>query len=68
MLVCLCQLYQLIVQHLGWLITIQDVVRVLILVLLLLEIMSNPLFHHWLWNHLSWNVLIRPRGILQMLK
>ena len=38
---------------LGWLITIQDVFRMLILVLLLLGIMSNPLFHRWLRNHLS---------------
>ena len=52
-LVYLCQLYQLVVQHLEWLITTQDVVRVLILVLLLLRIMSNPLFPGWLWNHLS---------------
>ena len=32
---------------LGWLITIQDVVRMLVLVLLLLGIMSYPLFHPW---------------------
>ena len=43
-------------------------VRMLILVLFLLEIMSNSLFHGWWWNYLSWNVLIRPHGILQMLK
>ena len=34
----------------------------------LLAIMFNPLFLYWLWNHLSWNLFIRPRGILQMLK
>ena len=40
----------------------------MILVLLLLGIMFKPLFHRWLWNHLSWHVFIRPRGILQTLK
>ena len=67
-LVCLCQLYQLIVQHLGWLVTIQDVARMLILVLLLLDIMSNPLVNRWLLKHLSWHVFIRLCRILQMLK
>ena len=67
-LVCLCQLCQLIVQHLEWLITTQDVVRLLILILFLLGIMSNSLFHRWLWNHLSWHVFIRPHGMLQTLK
>ena len=64
----MCQLYQLIVQHLERLITTQDIVRVMILVLLLLEIVSKPLFHYWLLNPLSWHVYIRPRGILQTLK
>ena len=49
----LSQLCQLIVQHLEWPITTQEIVRLLILVLFLLGIMSNPLFLRWLWNHLS---------------
>ena len=35
---------------------------------MLLENLSQPLFHCWLWHHLSWHVFIRPRGILQTLK
>ena len=40
----------------------------MILLLFLLRIMASPLFHRWLWNHLSWHVFNRPRGILQTLK
>ena len=67
-LVCLFQLYQLIVQHLEWLITTQDVVKTLILVLLLLGNMFKPLFHSWLLNPHSWNVFLKPHGIHQTLK
>ena len=67
-LVCLFQLYQLIVQHLEWLITTQDVVKVLILVLLLLGNMSKPLSHRWLLSPFFWHVFIKPCGILQTLK
>ena len=67
-LLCLFQPYQLIVQHLEWLITTQDIVMVLILVFLQLENMSKSLFHRWLLNPHSWHVFIRPRGILQTLK
>ena len=67
-LVCLYQLNQLIVQHLEWLITTQDIVMLLILVLLLLGNIFKPLFYCWLLNPPFWHVFIRPRGILQMLK
>ena len=65
---CIKMPIERLVQYLGWLITIQDIVRMPIIVLLLLEIKYNPLSHHWLWNHLFWHVFFRPRGILQMLK
>ena len=59
---------QLIVQHLEWLITTQDIVWMLILVSLLLGNMSKLLFHRWLLSPLSWQVFIKPRGIHQALK
>ena len=67
-LICLFQLFQLIVQYLEWLITTQDIVRMLILLLLLLGIMPRLLFHHCLLNPHSWHVFLRPHGILKRLK
>ena len=68
-LLCLFQLFQLIVQHLEWLITTQDVVRVLIFVFFfLVGNMSKPLFYRWLLNPHSWHLFIKPCGIFQTLK
>ena len=67
---CLFRSYQLIVQHLEWLITTQVVVRVLVhmLVHMLDKNMTKPLFHRWWLNPPFWHVFVRPHGIHQMLK
>ena len=67
-LLCLSQLYLLIVQHLEWLITTKDVVKMLILVLILVGNMSKHLFHRWLLNLPLWIVCVKPCGIHQTLK
>ena len=61
---CLFLSFQLIAQHLEWLITSQVVVRRLVLV----KNMNKPLFHHWWLNPPFWHVFVRLHGIHQMLK
>ena len=65
---CLFQHCQLIVQHLEWLITTQDVVRVLIHMLLLVGRMTKPLFLRWLLNPPFWQVFTKSHGIHQTFK
>ena len=65
---CLFQHCQLIVQHLKWLITAQDAVRVLLHIVLLVGNMIKLLFLCWLLNPPFQHVLTRPHGIHQTLK
>ena len=49
-------------------ITTQDIVRVLIRVLVLVENMAMPLFLLWLLNPPFFHLFTKPYGIQQMLK
>ena len=65
---CLFKSFQLIAQHLEWLITTQVVVGVLLLALLYVVNMTKLFFYHWLLNLPFWHVFIRLHGIQQILK